>query len=402
MDKRTDLTAEIGELKARLAEAEETLHAIRNGEVDALAVSGPAGDQIFTLEGAETPYRILVEEMNQGALMLIPNGTILYANSRFAALSKTPLEQVIGASWQQFFPPDSQSVLGTCLNGLEPVNPPDELSLRAADGTFCPVQLSLRSMRTSGVAGFSVIVTDLTERRQSEDALRKTSAELLEKNGQLEAFSYSISHDMRAPLRAMQGLAGILLNDYGDKLEPAPKGIVERILASAGQLDRLILDVLAYSKSAGDQTRTATFDLDKMVREMVESYPNLREANIEIVVSSAHVRGYKVALGQCISNLLCNAIKFVPTGRVPCIKVWTEPSNGRMRLWVGDNGIGILPEDQERIFDLFSRVHSDENYEGTGIGLSMVKKAVEKMGGRVGVESEPGCGSRFWIELERG
>ena len=400
MEQLSDLKTEIKELKARLVEAEETLNAIRRGEVDALAVSGPDGDQIFTLQGAETPYRILVEEMNQGALMLIPDGTILYANTRFAALSKTPLEQVIGSSWHQFFPTDKYPQLDECLKSTESVIPTEELDLQASDGSCRPVHLSLRSMSTSGVAGFSVIVTDLTERHQSENALRKTSDELLEKNGQLKAFSYSISHDMRAPLRAMQGFANILLEDYGDKLESEPKSYLERIITSANQLDQMIRDVLADSQLSRDQNEATTFDLDKMVREIVGTYPNFREANIEIVPSSAPVRGYKVALGQCISNLLCNAIKFVPAGRVPSVKVWTEPANGRLRLWVQDNGIGILPKDQERIFDIFSRVHGNENFEGTGIGLNMVKKAVEKMGGRVGVESELGQGSRFWIELE--
>src|SRR5688572_15293889 len=104
MEKPNDPTTEIEELKARLAEADETLRAIRSGEVDALVVAGSDGDQVFTLKGAEMPYRILVEEMNQGTLMIIPDGTILYANARFAGLAKTPLEQIIGASWQQFFP----------------------------------------------------------------------------------------------------------------------------------------------------------------------------------------------------------------------------------------------------------------------------------------------------------
>ena len=175
---------------------------------------------------------------------------------------------------------------------------------------------------------------------------------------------------------------------------------MERIQASGHRLDRLIHDVLAYSKSSSDHKELAVFDLDKLVREMVETYPNLREANIEIVPSSAKVRGYEVALVQCISNLLANAIKFVPKNSVPRVKVWTETANGRLRLWVQDNGIGISPHDQERIFDVFSRVHSNEEYEGTGLGLCMVKKAVEKMDGRVGVESELGQGSRFWIELQ--
>ncbi len=388
------------ELKARLAEAEETLKAIRRGEVDALVTSGPEGDQIFTLQGAETPYRILVEEMNQGALMLVADGTILYANTRFAELSKTPLEQIIGSSWQQFFPPNKHPQLEICLRTSEPVSPTEELSLQASDGSFCPVQLSLHSMVTSGVAGFSVIVTDLTERQKSENALRRISHELSEKNGQLEAFSYSISHDLRAPLRAMQGFAGILLEDYGEKLEPLGQSYLQRIVSSANQLDTLIHDVLADSRLSCDLNALATFDLNKMVLDTIETYPNLRAAKIEITPSKAQVRGYAVALGQCISNLLGNAIKFVPVGRVPCVKVWTEPINGRSRLWVEDNGIGILAKDRERIFDIFTRVQSNQNYEGTGLGLSMVKKAVEKMGGRVGVESEFGMGSRFWIELE--
>ena len=331
--------------------------------------------------------------------MIIPDGTILFANARFSGLTKTPLEQVIGSSWQQFFPRDKHPRLEACLKTAEPVSPREELSLVAADGSFCPVQLSLRSMTASGVAGFSVIVTDLTERQQSENALRKISEELLEKIGQLESFSYSISHDLRTPLRHMQGFANILLEDYGDKLEPLPKSYLERLVSSANRLDRLIDDVLAYCQLSGAQNELAPFDLDKMVRETVETYPNLREANIEIVASSAKVLGYEVALGQCISNLLGNALKFVPKGIAPQVKVWTESADGRVRLWVQDNGIGISPKDQERIFKIFSRVNGNKEYEGTGIGLSMVKKAVEKMGGQAGVESKLGRGSRFWIEL---
>ena len=400
MEKLSNLKAEVRELRLRLAEAEETLSAIRSGEVDALVATGPDGDQIFTLQGAETPYRILVEEMNQGALMLMPDGTILYANARFAQLSKTPLEQIIGSSWQQFFQQDKYPQLEACLRTTEPVRTPEELSLQAADGSRCAVQLSLRSMIANGEAGFSVIITDLTERRQSESALRKISDELLQKNEQLEEFSYNISHDLRAPLRAMQGFARILQEDYGDQWEPEPKSYLDRIIASANRLDRLIQDVLNYSKAAGALNEAATFDLDHLTREMIETDPGLSGANIEIVPSRAPVRGYEVALGQCLSNLLGNAIKFVPAGTAPHIKIWTECALGRTRLWVQDNGIGISPEDQEKIFDLFSRLHSNEAYEGTGIGLNMVKKAVEKMGGSVGVVSKLGQGSRFWIELE--
>lgn len=400
MKRPDDSAAEIRELKARLTEAEQTLDAIRSGQVDALAVSGPEGDRIFTLQGAETPYRILVEQMDQGALMLVDDGTILYSNSRFSEMAKTPLEQVIGSSWQQFFPVETHPQLEASLKTAGLPGPGTDLNLRAGDDTVCPVHLSLRSMSASGVEGFAVIVRDLTERRRSENALRKTSEELIEKNQELETFSYSISHDMRQPLRAMQGYAQILLEDCGEKLDPLSRSYLQRIITSADRLDRLIHDVLGYCQLSRTQNETVTIDLDEMVRDMVAKHPGLHDANIELIRAPAKVRGNAVGLGQCISNLLGNAVKFVPPGSSPSVKVWTERANGRLRLWVADQGIGISPKDQENIFGIFCRVNSAEEYEGTGIGLTMVKKAVEKMGGRVGVVSELGAGSRFWIELE--
>jgi len=400
MENPLDPAIEIENLRARLAEAEETLDAIRRGEVDALVTAGPEGEQIFTLQGAETPYRILVEEMNQAALMLAQDATILYANSRFALFSKAPLEQVIGSSWQRFFPQQDRPRLGVSLETGQTGGASGQTNLLASDGSISPVHLSIRPTRHNGVAGFSVIITDLTERLQTEAILRNASAELLRKNEQLNAFSYSISHDMRAPLRAMKGFARILLDDHSGSLGPEPRSYLDLIIASADKLERLIRDVLADSQDIGSGD-IAMFDLDQVVREMVQSYPNLREANIEVVPSSAPpVRGSAVALGQCISNLLANALKFVPADRVPCVKIWTEAARGGTRLCVQDNGIGIRLIDQERIFDNFTRVRGPEDFEGTGLGLNIVKKAVEKMGGRVGVESEFGCGSRFWIELQ--
>jgi PAS domain S-box-containing protein len=165
METAIDQQVRIAELTTQLAEANEVLNAIRSGEVDGVIASGSNGDQVFTLKGAEMPYRILIEEMNQGALMLVPDGTIFYANTRFAALTNTPLEQVIGSSWQQFFPRDKYPEVETCLTTTESLCPPHEFSLCVSDGSFCPVQLSLRSLSTSGVTGISVIITDLTERK---------------------------------------------------------------------------------------------------------------------------------------------------------------------------------------------------------------------------------------------
>ncbi|MDB6124361.1 MAG: Multi-sensor signal transduction histidine kinase [Pedosphaera sp.] len=274
----------------------------------------------------------------------------------------------------------------------------------AADGTFL---------------GMTGVVQDITDRKLAEEALRQAqvelqanavnlkhtveerTAQLREKIGELEAFSYSVSHDMRQPLRAMQGYARILLQDHGEKFEDEPKQFLERIITAANRLDRLIQDVLTYSRTIRGESELSIINLDKLVREVVETYPALRGSHIEIVPSTVSVLGYEVALTQCIANLLGNALKFVPAGATPQVKVWSETTGDLVRFWVQDNGIGIAKKDQEKIFEIFSRVHGNDDYEGTGIGLSIVKKAVEKMGGRVGVDSELGKGSRFWIELQK-
>ena len=219
---------------------------------------------------------------------------------------------------------------------------------------------------------------------------------------ELEAFSYSIAHDMRAPLRAMQGFATMLEEDFGSTLAPEGKEYLRRLATSAVRLDALIRDVLNYSKIARGElplTRVAPMEL---IQEIVESYPNLHATQIQLGATLPPVLANRAALTQVVSNLLGNAVKFVPKGVEPHVNVWGEPRGAWLRIWFEDNGIGIRREAQERIFLMFQRLNSPAEYEGTGIGLTIVKKAMSRMGGTVGVESEPGNGSKFWIELKRG
>jgi PAS domain S-box-containing protein len=400
---RAELLSEMESLRARLEEAEETLRAIRSGEVDALVVEGPEGEQVFTLKGAEHSYRVLVETMTEGAVTLRSDGSIFYCNARFAAMLKLPLEKIIGMHLQEVITPAQVSAFEELLRKNDQ-DRRGEFILSTGDGKSLPVLVSMSALPEAPAGSACAVLTDLSEQKHAEtleQMVSERTEQLVEKVGELEAFSYSVSHDMRQPLRAMQGYAQILLEDYGEKFEHEPKVFLQRIATAAHRLDCLIQDVLTYSHTTREEHELTTIHLEDVLRVVVESYPGLRNAKIEIDPSADRVRGYEVALTQCISNLLGNAVKFVPPGKAPQIKVWTESRNGHIRLWVQDQGIGIAPKDQARIFNIFSRVHSEEEYEGTGIGLSIVKKAVEKMGGRVGVESELGRGSRFWIELKK-
>lgn len=397
----------LSELRLRLREAEETLLAIRQGEVDALVVAGPKGEQIFTLQGAETPYRFLIEEMNEGALFVQPDGTVLYANTRFADLVSRPLEQVIGSSWLEFFMPDDQSRAADLLRARHR-GVKAEFQLRGQNGACHPVEVSLAPMKREQMDGYSVIVTDLTERKGAELALHNSNAKLKELVFDLEQFSYSISHDMRAPLRAMRSFAELLEKQCHENAQLKNPEWLSRISAAATRLDALIQGALDYSRVVRGEMDTEPVDLAALIAELLQTYPNLspERADIRIDGCLPVVIGNAAALNQVFSNLLENAVKFVPKNRRPSIRISAEPipkynGNGharsRTRVSILDNGIGIPPSAQTRIFDMFERVNKE--YEGTGIGLTVVRKLVERMGGRVGVQSEEGSGSRFWVDL---
>ncbi len=209
--------------------------------------------------------------------------------------------------------------------------------------------------------------------------------------------------DMRAPLRAMEGYTQLLRNVLADKLGPKELDYFGRIMASAERLDNLIQDVLQYSRVARAPLELKEIDLEKLVAQVISDYPSLQPpgADIQIQKPLLRVLGHEAFLTQCISNLLSNAVKFVAPGVKPKVSVYTKAVGTEIRLFVEDNGIGIAAENQRQIFGIFQRLHPNTTYPGTGIGLAIVQKAVQRMGGRVGVDSALGKGSSFWLQLKR-
>jgi light-regulated signal transduction histidine kinase (bacteriophytochrome) len=237
-----------------------------------------------------------------------------------------------------------------------------------------------------------------------EQRVAERTAELREINVELESFSYSVSHDLRTPLRSIQGFAQILLEEYDDRLEAVGRDYVRRIVAAARRMDSLTEGLLTYSRLSRTAVELISISLEEVVDEaLIQLEADIRSTEAQVTVKRPlpPVMGHYVTLVQAVANLLANGLKFVAPGIRPQVQVWTEERDDRVCLRVRDNGIGIAPEYQERIFRIFERLHGPDTYAGTGIGLSIVRRGMERMGGQVGVESTPDQGSTFWVELRK-
>ncbi len=258
-----------------------------------------------------------------------------------------------------------------------------------------------------------------------EQAVAARTAELRAAVGDLEAFSYSLAHDLRAPVRAIRSFTLLTLEMDRAEVGPAAAELLQRVVKASIRMDSLIQDVLSLSLVIRRPIVVLPVDVDALVRALVNERPELSSPGAVVRIDGPllPMLGHEATLSQCLTNLLGNAVKFVERGVVPEVRVWTEEvatprssetalsgdNAGRLparptwvRLWVEDHGIGIDLKAQASIFEIFQRLHTTLAYEGTGIGLAIVRKAIERMGGRVGVESEVGKGSRFWLELPRG
>ena len=253
--------------------------------------------------------------------------------------------------------------------------------------------------RTKTAVEISMLNQALADKNRE---LELRSAELQDTVQELERYSYSISHDMRAPLRAMKGYSDVLLEEAASNLSEEHQGFLQKISSASQRLDRLIEDVLSYSVLSRSKFKLKPIDADALIREIIEQYPGFQKPQVDIHIEGTLpvVWANEATLTQCISNLLGNAIKFVPKGTPPRIVLRADAQEKEATIWIEDNGIGIAPNDLDRIFGIFVKVHAADSYSGTGIGLSIVRRAAEKMGGQVGVESTLGQGSRFWIKLK--
>jgi PAS domain S-box-containing protein len=238
-----------------------------------------------------------------------------------------------------------------------------------------------------------------------ERRVRERTLELESALGELEMFSYTVAHDLRAPLRAVSYFALMLSEDHLKHDDGPGQDYARKLRESVRRMDTMVQDLLSYSRLAREQLVLEPIDLGALVGDVVRAMaPELLERKGEVSVEGKLpvVRAHRATLAQALTNLIGNAAKFVVTGRDPRVRIRAERSPKAVLLWVEDNGIGIAPEYHERIWGVFERLHHSSEYPGTGIGLAIVRKVMERIGGRAGVESELGKGSRFWLEFREG
>ena len=290
------------------------------------------------------------------------------------------------------------------------------------DGLWCQEEASLHFnlqphfYRTGWFAALSLSIVcglvgiTIRSRRKAvhrrELALQREIAvrtEKLEKSLKtMESFNYSIAHDLRAPLRAIRGFTEALMDDYHHTYTEEGKAYSRRISEAVDRMDNLIGDLLKFGNISHKKLLFENVQLGELASNVLEDLRaefEHRRAEIKIDRPLGSVWANETLLHQVLQNLISNALKFVAADKTPYIHIWTERRGSKQRICIRDNGIGIAKEHQERIFGMFERLHSTELYPGTGIGLAIVMKAVERMEGTVGVQSEPGKGSCFWIEL---
>jgi PAS domain S-box-containing protein len=405
----------IQELQSHLDEYEQLIEAIKGGEVDAFALKTNNQSAIFSLQTVDYAYRVLVENFAEGAINLSEEGLITYTNTYFSELLNLPYETVVGKSFFQFIHPESKDTFNELFkNGLIG-KAKGEINLLIADKTI-PIYISLTSL-FPGIPAVGMIITDLTDKRKQEEILQIKNADLETKNSELQAFAYMASHDLQGPLRKIQIFISRTIEKEKDNLSENGVEYLTKVQDSANRMHALIQNLLTYSNTNTAERKFESTDLNQIIEEVKDDLKeelNAQHATLE--ATALHTLDIiPFQFRQIMQNLIGNALKFFNPEQPPHIIIKSEVAEGQAfnnvklapqkrycHISVSDNGIGFEPEYNEKIFEVFYRLHTHTEYKGTGIGLAIVKKIVENHGGVITASSTLNKGTTFDIYVPAG
>jgi PAS domain S-box-containing protein len=413
------LQDELVSLRLKLDEANETIEAIRTGQVDALIVDDGSGHQIFTLTSADQGYRALIENMGEGAVTMSRTGLVLYCNSTFAEMLGVSLSSVIGLPFEKFVNETSLQFYKDLFDRSWNSDCKGEVEL-TSNHLCVPVQLSFTTLELPEGTSLSLIITDLSKQKRLLVELEKKNRQLADLNEELETsnrdllqFASIASHDLQEPLRKIQIFSNLVKEKDFPQLSDASRVYMDKIIRSSVRMKMLIIDLLNYSKLSDNDSVTEKVDLNDIIEHVL--------TDLELVVAEkkamVHVNPLPAVeanspqMRQVFQNILFNALKFSTPGVSPIVSISgtrvskksfdSDPAEDGpyVLISVKDNGIGFNEKYANNIFTLFERLNSKNDYEGTGIGLAITKKIIEKYNGLITARSKEGQGSNFMFLL---
>jgi PAS domain S-box-containing protein len=415
-----DLLKKIKNLEERLADSEQLIDAIRAGEVDAFAVNENNQHEIYTLQSGDYAYRVLIEEIGEGAVNTTEDGLIVYTNSSFVELLGLPYEKVIGRFIHEFIHEESIKNFENLFAGSLHGRSKGEITLSVGEKVI-PVYVSLTSLQPK-LATVGIIITDQTQTKQHEKTiigyqreLEHKNIELAQNNVELTSFTYIASHDLQEPLRKIQTFCNLILNDSTEPLQGSTHDHFQRVLQASKRMQNLISSLLNYSRMNVKEMEFETTDLNEILDEVCN---NLKEQLTESQTTVLHeplpvISCVPLQITQLFTNLIVNSIKYRKPQTETLIRInakhcdagemdFSDPSTAKTAYWkltFADNGIGFEQQYADKIFELFQRLHSKFEYEGTGIGLAICKKVVQNHQGLIFAKGTPGVGASFEIYL---
>lgn len=413
------LHAEIDKLRSQLNEANETLEAIRTGQVDALVVNSHNGHQLYTLKTADHAYRVFIEQMTEGAVTLNAAGVIVYSNTKFAELVNSTLSHVMGSYFIDYISEDHKPVYEQLFE--DSWSRPSKSEMRLVSGPKnVPVQVSLNKLALEEEVALSIIVTDLSAQKENErqlevknEQLESLNKALIDSNHDLQQFASVASHDLQEPLRKIQVFSKFLKDRGMNELSEQSRQYVDKIVLSSQRMKVLIIDILNYSRLSADDENIESIDLNILIGEIIDDFDlKISEKNAKVeVLQLPAIEGNKGQLRQVFHNLISNALKFSFPDRQSHVIISRKQihaadlgvslgnENEYCRISVKDNGIGFDEEFAKSIFNLFEKLNPKSAFEGSGIGLAIAKKIVDKHHGLIIAKSEIGHGAEFNIIL---
>lgn len=412
-----DPVHEISVLRDQLREANDTIEAIRNGEIDALVVHGKNGHELYTLRSADRTYRNFIEQMSEGAITLNYAGVVVYCNTSLARMVGKDAEEIISCHFLDLVNADDHENYNSLIKKAWNNDIKGEVKLKR-NSSLVPVRLSITLLKMDEATALSLIVTDLTSHNEilgtlkaNNDQLELINKQLELSNHDLQQFASVASHDLQEPLRKIQVFSHLLKEKFSDDFPDMAKTYLGKMVHAANRMKVLIIDILNYSRLSSNDKNYFRTDIRVMISELLVDLELVIKEK-EAVISVGDLPLMEINPGQMrqvFQNLISNSLKFSRHTVPPLIDIWCESvvkyhtilkrQVPFCNIHVRDNGIGFDKKFSSSIFNLFEKLHSKDEYDGSGIGLAITRKIIEKHHGEISVLSEVNVGTEFIISL---